>query len=138
MLDECNFAPPGHGRSVQLPKVLKNRVSQKSASNWLSGEVFTKHENLVEIANHFGYRAEWLEYGTGPKKDGGLINEKKLDREKLLQAVALVDRVIESKGFKINEAEKVNIMALVYEELMSEQSIQDREVELLAKAAAHE
>lgn len=53
-----------HGAGSALAALCN--VTTKAANKWLNGEAMPEHDKIVNIADRYEVRAEWLEYGVGP------------------------------------------------------------------------
>lgn len=63
-LDEIGFSKKNKGRQRELADLFN--VSQIGARKWLEGESIPRYERVIEIADRFGLRVEWLLYGEPP------------------------------------------------------------------------
>lgn len=60
---------PEYGKQARLARIAG--AGRPVVNHWLSGDqVKIKSEHALALANHFGYRLEWLLDGKGPKKRG--------------------------------------------------------------------
>lgn len=70
----CNLAEVRErGRAVDIQQELKRRginTSTTAIGKWLNGDSIPEPDKLMPLADWLKVRAEWLEYGRGPMRDG--------------------------------------------------------------------
>lgn len=71
-----NMDGPEYGKKARLAKIAG--AGKPVVTHWLGGQTKIKSEHALPIANHFGYRLEWILEGKGPKRKG----ENEVDEEK--------------------------------------------------------
>jgi len=72
-LDGVDGVRKERGRNVDLHALLKSAGCTKSPQathKWLNGESMPEKDNMRLLAKVCGVRAEWLEYGNGPMREG--------------------------------------------------------------------
>lgn len=69
-LDDVPGVRKERGRNVDLHKLLVQAgfdKSKQATHKWLNAEAMPEKDNMRMLAGICGVRAEWLEYGDGPK-----------------------------------------------------------------------
>lgn len=61
--DHMNY--PTRGRAQRIKRETGLGVSDRAINKWLSGDSSPEHENLVQIASHYGINFNWLAANQG-------------------------------------------------------------------------
>lgn len=74
-LDDVADVRVGRGRNVDFHALMKAKApgfnsSKQATHKWLRAESMPEKDNMRMIARLTGVRAEWLEYGDGPMREG--------------------------------------------------------------------
>lgn len=82
-----------HGKQAELARIAG--CGRPVVNHWLSGQTVIKYEHAKNIADHFGYRLEWVREGKGPRKPGEreMPEKESGEREEALYMRLSVDEV---------------------------------------------
>lgn len=64
------------GRGVDIHKALQKKGVHKTTqaiSKWLNGESMAEPDSMLALCSWLQIRREWLEYGTGPKRNDSTV-----------------------------------------------------------------
>ena len=70
-LDDVPGVRPARGRNVDVQKLMAKKGwegSTQASHKWFNGESMPEKDSMRMLAEVCGVRAEWLEYGEGPKR----------------------------------------------------------------------
>ncbi|WP_430293010.1 S24 family peptidase [Pseudomonas sp. B1-22] len=101
---------PDWGLGARLADIAK--VTPKAASKWLNMESMPGRSNMQAMANAFGVRVEWLEYGEGEMRDGA---EAPLSTPQATKSSAadIVFKMLEKHGKGLTADARRNIVEAV-------------------------
>ena len=109
-LDDKDIEP--HRRAATLAKwTNKNPKNPEFARKWLTGRSIPQRDNLIIVAQQLNVRAEWLEYGVGPKTQ----QDRQAEVRELLEASTATDELKEliSDLSELNDQQLSTIRAMV-------------------------
>lgn len=90
-LDDAPSVRPARGRNTDLHNLLSGNglsSSKQATHKWLRAEAMPEKDNLRLIAKVLNVRAEWLEYGLGPMREGAGHEAKRYAEEKESNVIA--------------------------------------------------
>lgn len=117
-------------------------MSQAGLSKLEKSKTAEKTKFAIEISRATDVSLDWLTTGKGEMTSNQVKEPPSryaIDRPTLARAMKLVDLVIEKNRFVVDPDEKLNIYAVIYEELLnSDDEVTDREISLLLKAVKND